>query len=209
LHGQIDRAGTRILRYHLARHGGSVAELDMSVLDPTAVCEELVRRRATALLLLTSHPEPAVSLVRAVRRDQRLAEVLVGAPAGQPELPSWAALLGGDGAGVPFLRYLPERLGALGTRVEANLRERLDESPRSSPSRATTRSPSSPQCCAPRARTGHGSPRPGRVSRSRGPGGDPVLPNTGVGVWQWAWPPVQVVDRDPAEPERFRVLRSE
>ena len=28
----------------------------------------------------------------------------------------------------------------------------------------------------------------------------------GISVWQWAWPPIQVVDRDPAEPDRFRVL---
>jgi hypothetical protein len=28
----------------------------------------------------------------------------------------------------------------------------------------------------------------------------------GVSVWQWAAAPIQVVDRDPAEPARFRVL---
>lgn len=28
----------------------------------------------------------------------------------------------------------------------------------------------------------------------------------GIGVRQWVWPPVQVADRDPAEPGRFRVL---
>ena len=28
----------------------------------------------------------------------------------------------------------------------------------------------------------------------------------GVTVWQWTWPPIQVADRDPADPERFRVL---
>ena len=28
----------------------------------------------------------------------------------------------------------------------------------------------------------------------------------GISVWQWAWPPTQVVDRDPAQPDRFRVL---
>jgi hypothetical protein len=28
----------------------------------------------------------------------------------------------------------------------------------------------------------------------------------GISVWQWAWPPIQVVDRDPADPDRFRVL---
>ncbi len=30
----------------------------------------------------------------------------------------------------------------------------------------------------------------------------------GISVWQWAWAPAQVVDRDPAEPGRFRVLRA-
>lgn len=30
----------------------------------------------------------------------------------------------------------------------------------------------------------------------------------GISVWQWAWTPVQVVDRDPAEPDRFRVLHT-
>ena len=39
-------------------------------------------RRATVLLLLAGHPEPAVSIVKAVRRDDRLAEVMIGAPAG-------------------------------------------------------------------------------------------------------------------------------
>ena len=30
----------------------------------------------------------------------------------------------------------------------------------------------------------------------------------GISVWQWAWPPVQVVDRDPADPDRFRILHA-
>jgi hypothetical protein len=30
----------------------------------------------------------------------------------------------------------------------------------------------------------------------------------GISVWQWAWPPIQVVDRDPARPDRFRVLHA-
>ncbi len=37
----------------------------------------------------------------------------------------------------------------------------------------------------------------GRIRFSRRPG---------ISVWQWAWAPVQVVDRDPAEPDRFRIL---
>ena len=122
-------SGTRILRDYLAPRGGTVIELDMGVLTPAAVCDELVDNRATALLLLVGNPEPAVSIVKAVRHDQRLAEIMIGAPAGQPESAEWATLLGGDGAGVPFLRYLPERLSPLGARVETALRERLAKAP--------------------------------------------------------------------------------
>ena len=101
----------------------------MRALAPTAVCDELVDNRATALLLLVGHPEPAVSIVKSVRRDQRLGEVLIGAPAGQPEFAEWATLLGDDSAAIPFLRYLPERLSPLGARVETALRGRLGEAP--------------------------------------------------------------------------------
>ncbi|WP_431676671.1 ABC transporter substrate-binding protein [Kitasatospora sp. KL5] len=202
-------AGARILRDHLAPRGGGVTELDMRSLDPGAVCDELADKRATALLLLVGHPEPAVSVVKAVRRDRRLAGIMIGAPAGQPEFAEWAALLGGDGTAVPFLRYLPERLGPLGARVGAALRERLAEAPsfvayegydtvavlaevlRShGPDRARIAG-SWPQVAV------EGTRGPIRFSRT-----------PGIGVWQWAWPPVQVVDRDPAEPARFRVLHT-
>lgn len=68
-------------------------------------------------------------IVRAVREDGRLSEILIGAPAGQPEVVEWAAALGEHGAGIPFLRYLPERLGPLGERVGKELRARLGETP--------------------------------------------------------------------------------
>ncbi len=77
--------------------------------------------RATALLLLVGHPDPAVPIVRTVRRDRRLTEIMIGAPAGQPEFVEWATLLDADGAGIPFLRYLPERLSPPGARVETAL----------------------------------------------------------------------------------------
>ena len=118
-------AGTRILRDALAPRGGTVVALDAAALAPAAMCDALVESGATALLLLVGHPEPGVSIVRAVRRDQRLTDVLIGAPAGQPEFAAWATALGDDGAAIPFLRYRPERLGALGARVEADLRARL------------------------------------------------------------------------------------
>ncbi|MER7511307.1 ABC transporter substrate-binding protein [Streptomyces lavendulae] len=199
-------SGTRVLREHLAPHGATVIELDVRELDPGAVCGALVDHRATALLLLAGHPEPAVPIVERVRRDRRLDGVLIGAPAGQPEFPQWAQLLGPLGAGVPFLRYLPERLGPLGTRVGKALRERLAEEP----SFVAFEGYDTVTVLADVLRS-HGPDRAGiaaswphvtvegtrgRIRFSRTPG---------IGVWQWAWAPVQVVDRDPSDPARFRI----
>ncbi len=200
-------SGIRILRDYLAARGGNVIELDMGVLVATAVCDELVNSRATALLLFVGHPEPAASIVKTVRRDQRLTEIMIGAPAGQPELPEWVTLLGVDGAAVPFLRYMPGRLSALGDRVEAALRDRLGEKPsfvafegydtiavladllRSQGADRAAIAQSWPSVSI------EGTRGQIRFSRSRG-----------ISVWQWAWPPITVVDRDPADLYRFRVL---
>ncbi len=206
-------SGARILRDHLAAYGGTVIELDMLALSPAAMCDELAADRATALLLLVGHPEPAVSIVRTVRRDPRLAEIMIGAPAGQPEFAEWASLLGDDSAAIPFLRYLPERLSPLGARVGMALRDRLAQAPsfvafegydtvavladvlRShghahSTGRARTATPW-PHVAVEGTR--------GQIRFSRTPG---------ISVWQWAWPAIQVVDRDPAEPDRFRILHT-
>ncbi|MFI5678398.1 ABC transporter substrate-binding protein [Streptomyces cellulosae] len=202
-------SGTRILRDCLAARGGTVIELDMSTLSPAAVSDEIVHHRATALLLLVGQPEPAVPIVKAVRRDQRLAEIMIGAPAGQPEFAAWATLLGDDGAAIPFLRYLPERLSPLGARVGAALGERLAEAP----SFVAFEGYDTVAVLADvlrshgtdRARTARSWPRVevegtrGRIQFSRTPG---------ISVWQWAGAPVQVVDRDPAEPGRFRILHA-
>ncbi|NGO13576.1 amino acid ABC transporter substrate-binding protein [Streptomyces sp. HC44] len=202
-------AGTGILRDHLAARGGTVTELDMSALTPAAVCDALVDSRATALLLLVGHPDPAVPIVKSVRGDQRLAEILIGAPAGQPEFTEWATSLGDDSAGIPFLRYLPERLGPLGTRVEKALRERLGQAPSfvafEGYDTVTVLADVLRSHGADRARIAESWPRVavegtrGQIQFSRTPG---------ISVWQWAWPPVQVVDRDPAEPDRFRILHA-
>jgi ABC-type branched-subunit amino acid transport system substrate-binding protein len=202
-------SGARILRDYLGPRGGTVIELDMRAFDPTAVCGELADNHATALLLLVGHPEPAVSIVKSVRRDQRLAEIMIGAPAGQPEFAEWATLLGDDSAAIPFLRYLPERLSPLGARVEAALRERLAEAPsfvafegydtvavladvlRSHGVDRARTAGSWPQVAVEGTR--------GQIQFSRMPG---------ISVWQWAWAPVRVVDRDPAEPDRFRTLHA-
>ena len=202
-------SGARILRDHLAPRGGTVVELDARALAPAAVCDALVDNVATALLLLVGHPEPAVSIVRSVRRDQRLAETLIGAPAGQPEFAEWAALLGEDGAAIPFLRYRPERLSPLGARVEMALRERLG----TAPSFVAFEGYDTVAVLAEvlrshgtdRARIAESWPRVavegtrGQIQFSRPPG---------INVWQWAWPPIQVVAREPADPDRFRVLHT-
>ncbi|MFE0184712.1 ABC transporter substrate-binding protein [Streptomyces olivaceus] len=201
-------SGTRILRDHLAPRGGTVLELD-ATLTPEALCDALVDHGATALLLLVGHPEPAVPIVRAVRRDRRLAEILVGAPAGQPEFAEWAAALGEDGAGIPFLRYLPERLGPLGERVGKKLRERLGEAP----SFVAFEGWDTVNVLAAVLRS-HGTDRAAvaeswprvAVEGTRGPIRFSRTP--GISVWQWTWTPVQVVDRDPAEPDRFRILHA-
>jgi ABC-type branched-subunit amino acid transport system substrate-binding protein len=202
-------SGTRILRDYLAARGGTVIELDLCALSPEAVCDELTGNHATALLLLVGYPEPAVSIVKSVRRDRRLAHIMIGAPAGQPEFAAWATSLGDDGVAIPFLRYRPERLGPLGARVETALRERLAEAPSfvafegydtvavladmlrsNGPDRALTTG-SWRQVAVEGTR--------GRIQFSRAPG---------ISVWQWAWAPVQVVDRDPMRPDRFRILHT-
>ncbi|MGW3867682.1 ABC transporter substrate-binding protein [Streptomyces sp. NPDC005047] len=202
-------SGTRLLREHLAPHGATVTEFDMSALSPAALCDALADHGSTALLLLLGHPDPAVPVVRAVRRDPRLAGLTLGAPAGQPEFAEWAAALGADGAGVPFLRYLPERLGPLGARVEAALRARLDEAPsfvafEGYDTVAVLADVLRGDGAEPAGTAGSWSRvdvegTRGRIRFTRPPG---------IGVLQWAWPPVQVVDRDPAHPDRFRVLRT-
>lgn len=103
-------SGALILRDYFEPLGGSVKEFDMRAIEPSHLCDQLADDRATALLLLVGYPEPAVSIVKAVRRDPRLADILIGAPAGQPEFAEWARLLGEDGAAIPFLSYRAERL---------------------------------------------------------------------------------------------------
>ena len=118
-------------------------------------------------------------------------------------------VLGDDGAAIPFLRYLPERLGPLGARVETALRERLAEAP----SFVAFEGYDTIAVLAEMLRT-HGTDRV-RIAESwprvavegtRGPIRFSRTP--GISVWHWTWAPIQVVDRDPAHPGRFRVLRA-
>ncbi|WP_330352028.1 ABC transporter substrate-binding protein [Streptomyces chartreusis] len=202
-------SGTRILRDHFTECGATVTELDMHTLTPTAVCDALANSHATALLLLVGHPEPAVPIVQAVRADQRLSHILIGAPAGQPEFTEWASLLRDSSAAIPFLRYLPEHLTPLGTRAEKALREHLTQAP----SFVAFEGYDTITVLAELLRL-HGTDRDrtappwphisvegtrGQIQFSRTPG---------ISVWQWTWPPIQIVDRDPADPDHFRILHS-
>lgn len=202
-------AGTRILRDHLAPRGACVLELDARGLTPAALCDALADRGATALLLLVGFPEPAVSIVKSVRADRRLADLRVGAPAGQPEFAAWAGLLGEDGTAVPFLRYRPERLTPLGARVEKALGERLGQEP----SFVAFEGYDTITVLADALRT-QGGDRV-RIAESwpsiavEGTRGQIRFSRTpDISVWQWAWPAVQVVERDPADPDRLRILHT-
>ncbi|TAM51376.1 MAG: amino acid ABC transporter substrate-binding protein [Paraburkholderia sp.] len=202
-------SGTRILRDRFAEHDGALIELDASTLSPTAVCDAVVANGATALLMLTGHPETAVSIIRSVHRDQRLDTLLVGAPAGQPELPEWTALLGNEGTAIPFLRYRTEGLNPVGVRVDAALRRRLGEPP----SFVAFEGYDTATVLVEALRS-HG------IDRALGPDlwSSLVVEGTRgtiefsrppqMRVWQWAWPPVEVVDRDPEQPDRFRLLHA-
>ncbi|KAA8882004.1 amino acid ABC transporter substrate-binding protein [Nocardia colli] len=198
-------AGTRILWDYLEPRGGTVIEMRAL----TDVCDELVDSRATALLLLVGTPEPAVPIVQSVRRDPRLADLLIGAPAGQPEFAEWSRLLGDDGTAIPFLRYLPEQLTPLGARVETALRAELTEAP----SFVAFEGYDTIAVLADLLRS-HGVGR-ARIAESwsrvavEGTRGPIRFARTqGIGVWQWVWPPIQVVDRDPSDPGCLRIRHS-
>ncbi|WP_246486861.1 ABC transporter substrate-binding protein [Kribbella qitaiheensis] len=202
-------SGLTILRDYLTPRGGTVTELDLRALTPTAVCDELANNRTTALLLLVGHPDPAVPLVKAIRHDPRLAELLIGAPAGQPEFSEWATLLGTDGAAIPFLRYLPEHLTPLGTQVDTALRKLLPEPP----SFVAFEGYDTIAVLAEILRT-HGPTRT-RIATSwphlevEGTRARITFTRTpSIPTYQWPTPPIQVADRDPADPTSFRTLHT-
>jgi hypothetical protein len=108
-----------------------------------------------------------------VRRDPRVGEILIGAPAGQPEVAGWS--------GIPFLSYLPETLNPRGMRV----RDRLG----GAPSFVAFEGYDTIVALADLLR-GAGSWSRVAVEGTRGEIRFTRVP--GINVWQWAWPPVQV-----------------
>ncbi|CAI9399078.1 ABC transporter substrate-binding protein [Nocardioides sp. T2.26MG-1] len=202
-------SGAAILRTHLARHHGGVVELDMDDLTVEAACTRLADSGASALLLLTGYPGPAVPLVNAVRLDPRLHGLMIGAPAGQPELADRMALSGAGSGAIPFLRYLPRRLDASGERVERALLRRLGVAP----SFVALEGYDAILVLA-HLMAANGAGRAaiagswGEVATEGTRGTIAFSREPGLDLWQWRWAPTQVTQRDPARPEEFQVLRS-
>ncbi|WP_027143748.1 ABC transporter substrate-binding protein [Mesorhizobium sp. WSM3626] len=202
-------SGAHILRDHVHSRGGSLSEISMSSLDPSSLCDKLVDHRATVLLLLVGDPEPAISIVKSVRNDRRLATIKIGAPAGQPEFAEWATLLGEDSAAIPFLRYRPEHLSALGSYVQRALREKLGEAP----SFVALEGYDTIAVLADAMRS-HGIERNSiaeswprlRVEGTRGK--IQFFRTPGAAVWQWTAAPIQIVERTPGNPAQFRILHA-
>lgn len=199
-------SGVRILRERLVPHGGAVIELDLGA-GGDSLCEQILTSGASAVLLLVGYPEPAVTLVKTIREDARLGHVLVGAPAGQPEFASWLAALGRRGAEVPFLRYRAERLSPRGQAVEAELHRRLEEEP----SFVALEGYDAILATADLLRA---TDDRGAVTASwesvavEGSRGLIRFSRTSNGVWQWADAPLQIVHRQPGEPQRLSVLNT-
>jgi ABC-type branched-subunit amino acid transport system substrate-binding protein len=202
-------SGARVLRASLSERGVAVNEVEYmeSLKDPIADVLGAVDG-ADAILPLVGYPEPAVSLVKAVREDARLTEVVIGDPAGRAEFPEWSTLLGEDGADIPFLRYRPSSPGPLERRVS----ERLTRTVGQAPSFVAFEGYDSVQVVAEALRTG-GSDRQGVVKalsgvRVVGTRGTICLSHdSGSAVLQWTWPPVQIAAyRDSRRPDGISVL---
>ena len=200
-------SGTSILRTHFEKHGGTVIEIDTQLNNLNAVCDKLIESEATALLLLTGYPNPAISLVKAIRNEPKLKNTLIGAPAGQPEFYEWDEGLQSNSFAIPFLRYMPEKLNSLGTHILNTLRHQLGEEP----SFVSLEAYDAVKVIA-KIMTLYGANRDaiaeawplvvtegtrGRISFSR---------KQDFNVWQWEEAPIQVVDRDPTNRKQFRTL---
>lgn len=202
-------SGAEILRDHVTAAGGSVVHVDMASASVTALLDEVRRSQVHALLLLVGYPEPAVGIVKGLRQDRRLRDVLIGAPAGQPEFAGWHDALESEGTAVPFLRYMPERDTSVGAVVHGRLEERLRQPPSFVAFEGYDAAVALAGLLELHLSAGGSGPLPWSEARCEGARGTIVLSRpAGASVWQWMWPPVQVVDRDPESPSRFRVLHS-
>jgi ABC-type branched-subunit amino acid transport system substrate-binding protein len=163
---------------------------------PELVEHVLASTRKTALLLLVGYPEPAATIVRAVRTEPHLTGILIGDPAGRAESTGWSRLLGQDGTGVPYLRYLPETLGHAAAGVASRVEQRLQEPP----SFVALEGYDTVQVVAAGLRLA-GDDRAGlsralpRIEVAGTRGLIRFSREAGVPTLQWVWPPVQAAAR--------------
>ena len=202
-------AGAGVLEARLREGGARCTPIDVTGVSGSAVADQLAEMNAVgALLLLVGYPEPLAGIVRAVRSDGRFDHLLIGDPAGRAEFPEWSQLLGGDGLGVPYLRYRPAALSEFGARVGSRLAQRLGETPSfvALEGYDTIRVLGEGLRLAgdDRAQLVSALPRVkvqgtrGLLELSRAPG---------VSVLQWVWPPVQVAAHtDALQLDRASVL---
>ncbi len=201
------KAGVHILHEHFSKQGGSIIEFDTQLITPTELCDKLNDNNVTALLLLVGYPNPAVSLVKAIRNDSKLEKILIGAPAGQPEFNNWMSELQANGSAIPFLRYMPEKLNSLGLYVLDKIRENLGEEP----SFVALEGYDAIHILA-NIMILNGINRNSiakswsQVTTNGTRGKIKLSQNSEMNVWQWQEAPVQVVDRDPLNKNQFRVL---
>lgn len=197
-------AGVSILRKEMEKDGGQVLEIDVTDMAPSDAIKALIDADASALLLLVGSPDPFTSIVAAVRNDSRFSGMLVGAPAGQPELAEVHAVLGGQGGGIPFLQYLPHQLPERGLRVSKILQGRLGEQPSFVALEGYDAALVIGELVRLRvegSKMGEVWPRI-RVEGSRGEIRFSRV--SGSNVWQWAEAPVRIADRDPETPSMIR-----
>jgi ABC-type branched-subunit amino acid transport system substrate-binding protein len=204
-------SGAAVLEAHLRQGGGLCTRIDVTNLSDHAVVDRLVEMNARTLLLLVGYPEPLAGIVKAVRSDNRFDHLFVGDPAGRAEFPEWWELVGRDGLGVPYLRYVPTVMNEFGASVESRLAKRLGEPP----SFVALEGYDTILVLSEGLRlAGDDRERLGRALRRvqvLGTRGLLQFSRTpGVGVLQWVWPPVQVAAHtDASHPGHVTVLRQE
>lgn len=201
------KAGAHILHEQFSKHDGSIVEFDTQLITPADLCNKLFDCGATALLLLVGYPNPALPLVKAIRSDARLKSILIGAPAGQPEFNGWIKALPTTGSEIPFLRYMPKKLNALGNSVINEIRKVLKEEP----SFVALEGYDAIHLLA-KIIDLYGASR-NNITESwslvtlNGTRGEIKLSKSAeMHLWQWQEAPIQVVDRNPMSQNQFRVL---
>ncbi len=203
------KAGAHILHERLSKHDGSIVEFDTQLIAPAELCDKVIESRVTAVLLLIGYPDPVIPLVKTIRNDARLKNILIGAPAGQPEFNGWVNSLGRNGSSIPFLRYMPKKLNSLGQYAFEEIHKVLHEKP----SFVALEGYDAIHLLS-RIMGLYGINR-NSIAESwsqviiNGTRGEIKLSQSPeMNLWQWQEAPVQVVDRDPFNPNQFRILHS-